>query len=85
MEVPELKAGFDSIVPYSDFIFGNEQEFLAFTKAENWKMTDLAQIATKIAKLPKVNKKRKRTVIVTQVKTTVYLAENILFSNARGR
>lgn len=66
MEVPEYKAAFDNMIPYADYIFGNEDEFISLAKAENWDYSDLSEIATKIARKPKVNKKRNRIVIVTQ-------------------
>jgi adenosine kinase len=51
--------------PYWDIIFGNETEAEAFSKANNFGTTDLKEIATKMAALPKANDKRSRIVIIT--------------------
>ncbi|EGD87790.1 hypothetical protein H112_04260 [Trichophyton rubrum D6] len=53
------------VLPYTDFIVGNEAEALAFAKSQEWDTEDLCEIAKKMAKLPKTNSKRARTVIVT--------------------
>jgi len=56
------------IIPYCDYIFGNETE--AATYAEHnglGKDMSIEQIASSISKLEKKNDKRPRTVIITQV------------------
>ncbi|KAM5444632.1 adenosine kinase [Microsporum ferrugineum] len=55
-----------SVLPYTDFIVGNEAEALSFAKSQDWTTEDIAEIAEKMAKLPKTNSKRARTVIITQ-------------------
>lgn len=55
-----------SVMPYVDFLFGNETEFAAFSKHQNFETEDLTEIALKAAALPKINKQRERTVVITQ-------------------
>lgn len=58
------------ILPYCDYIFGNETEAAAFAESNNIAETSIPEIAKALAKLPKVNLKRKRMVIITQVNLT---------------
>jgi adenosine kinase len=53
-------------IPYCDYVFGNETEAKAFAESSKWQETDIAQIALKIAALPKVNAARARSVVITQ-------------------
>jgi len=54
------------VMPYVDYLFGNESEYKAFAKKHNYEDDSPAATIVKIAALPKENKKRPRTVIVTQ-------------------
>jgi adenosine kinase len=65
MEVPPFKAFLTKILPYVDFLFGNETEAACFAKTEKWTETDIPSIAKKIAELPKEGSKP-RTVVITQ-------------------
>lgn len=66
--IPEFfKDQLAQIMPYTDFVFGNENE------AETWarvnglaKDTSIADIAKAISNIEKANKQRARTVIITQ-------------------
>ena len=53
-------------MPYTDYVVGNETEMAAYAESHSWGITDLVEIAKKIAKLPKKNEKQPRVVIVTQ-------------------
>ncbi|KAF3482426.1 adenosine kinase [Arthroderma uncinatum] len=55
-----------SVLPYTDYIVGNEAEALSFAESQKWETKDISEIAQKMAKLPKTNTKRGRTVIITQ-------------------
>jgi len=55
----------NQLMPYTDVIFGNEDEWAAFGKKSGWG-TDLSVILEKTAQLPKENKNRSRIVIATQ-------------------
>lgn len=54
------------VLPYCDYIFGNETEAATFAKEQNLGTEDLKEIALKIAALPKENDKRARVVVITQ-------------------
>jgi adenosine kinase len=54
------------ILPFCDFIFGNETEAAAFAENNGFDEKSIPEIAKLIAKLPKENKQRKRYVVITQ-------------------
>jgi len=54
-----------AIFPYTDIVFGNDDEFTSFGKKHDWG-TDLSEIAKRTSELPKDNTKRGRVVIVTR-------------------
>lgn len=53
-------------MPYIDILFGNEAEADALTKSLELGVSDIKEVALKVATLPKVNQNRKRIVIFTQ-------------------
>jgi adenosine kinase len=61
-----FKDALDSVMPYTDYILGNEAEAEAFSESHSWGITDIGEIAKKMATLPKKNPSRSRTVIITQ-------------------
>lgn len=65
-----------SVMPYIDILFGNENEGEALSQALELGTKDLKEIASKLAALPKENKKRDRVVIITQGPDPVLLCEN---------
>ena len=56
------------VLPYTDYVFGNETEAVAWAESQGHKYTtkDVAEIAKLLAKSPKKNQKRPRTVVFTQ-------------------
>mmetsp|Transcript_28968 Transcript_28968/g.55472 ORF Transcript_28968/g.55472 Transcript_28968/m.55472 type:complete len:350 (+) Transcript_28968:70-1119(+) len=66
MQVPPFKATLMAALPYMDFLFGNETEAQTFAESEGWETRDVSEIALKIAKMPKENGSRGRTVVFTQ-------------------
>lgn len=44
----------NAILPYVDVLFGNEQEAIAYAKANEWTESDLGQIAQKMSAIEKV-------------------------------
>ncbi|KAK2588986.1 hypothetical protein KPH14_001835 [Odynerus spinipes] len=62
--------------PYVDILFGNETELDAFAKANDFKTTDRKEIVLKIANMEKINKERKRIVVITQGSGPVLLAKD---------
>ena len=65
-----------SALPYIDVLFGNENEGEAIAQALELGTKDLKEIACKLAAFPKENKKRERTVIITQGPGPVLLCQN---------
>lgn len=63
-----------NVLPYADYLFGNEDEAREFAKMMNWNTTDVSEIAANCAKLPKENTKRPRTVVFTQGEKPVVIA-----------
>lgn len=53
-------------LPYVDILFGNETEMAQFGKDQGFEVESLEEIGLKIAALPKENKNRDRTVVITQ-------------------
>lgn len=68
-----------SALPYVDFVIANESEAAAYAETQGLSVdtTDVVAIAKEIAKLPKANNKRPRTVVFTQgTAPTVTVAYN---------
>ncbi|KAF2395958.1 adenosine kinase [Trichodelitschia bisporula] len=61
-----FKDPLDQTAPYWDYVIGNETEALAYAESHGLNTTDIKEIATALAKLPKKNTARPRTVIITQ-------------------
>lgn len=62
--------------PYVDILFGNETEADTFAKINNFNTTDRKQIALNIAKMEKINDRRKRIVVITQGAKAILLAKD---------
>jgi len=62
--------------PYIDILFGNESEAAKFGEVHNFGTSDLKEIAMKAAALPKNNKERSRTVIITQGADSIILCKD---------
>ena len=65
-EVPPFKKTLLELMPYVDFLFGNENESRAFAKSERWETEDVAEIALRVSRMQKANGCRPRTVVFTQ-------------------
>jgi adenosine kinase len=66
-----FKEKLDAVLPYTDYLFGNEEEAKIFAAAQGWETVDVPEIAAKASLLPKDNGNRKRTVVFTQGPHTV--------------
>ena len=55
-----------SVLPFTDIIFGNETEAAAYAEVNSLGTTEVAEIALKLAMLPKENGSKSRLVIITQ-------------------
>lgn len=65
-EVPPFKKTLTDLMPYVDYLFGNENEARAFAKSEGWETEDVEEIALRIARFGKASGVRPRTVVITQ-------------------
>lgn len=64
--IPQFfKEPLDASAPYWDYVIGNETEAEAYSQSHEWGITDLKEIAVRLAELPKKNKKRDRVAIIT--------------------
>jgi adenosine kinase len=72
MEVPPFKAAVDSLLPLTDFLFGNESEAATFGKVSGWGDISVKEVAEKIQKMPKEGKPR--YVVFTQGSTATVVA-----------
>lgn len=65
-EVPPFKKTLMDLMPYVDFLFGNENEARTFAKTEGWETEDVEEIALRVSRMSKNNGCRPRTVVFTQ-------------------
>lgn len=54
------------MIPYIDYLIGNETEALSYSEHHGWGLTDITEIAKKLTTLEKKNTQRPRVVIITQ-------------------
>ncbi|MCJ1403273.1 adenosine kinase [Xylographa trunciseda] len=65
--IPQFfKDQLDSVVPYCDYVIGNETETAAYAESHGLGGKSVSEIAAAIAGAEKVNKQRKRVVVITQ-------------------
>jgi pfkB family carbohydrate kinase len=65
--IPQFfKVQLEQVLPYCDFVIGNESEAAAWASAVGLANKDIPAIAKSIATLPKLNPSRPRTVVITQ-------------------
>lgn len=76
MQVPPFKEALTNLMPYVDFLFGNETEALTFAESEKWETKDIAEIASKISAFGKASGARGRCVVITQGKDPTIVAAN---------
>lgn len=55
-----------SVLPFTDIVFGNETEAAAYAESQSLGITDVKEIAKRIAMLPKENGSKSRLVVITQ-------------------
>ncbi|XP_050381273.1 adenosine kinase 2 [Argentina anserina] len=65
----------EKVLPYMDYVFGNETEARTFSKVHGWETDDVEQIALKISEWTKVGA-RKRITVITQGADPVVVAED---------
>uniref|UniRef100_A0A336M4V2 Adenosine kinase n=1 Tax=Culicoides sonorensis TaxID=179676 RepID=A0A336M4V2_CULSO len=72
-----FKEPLKAVLPYIDFLFGNESEALTFAKhCMDVETEDLKEIAMKISHLPKKNSNINRIVIITQGYLPIIVVHN---------
>jgi len=71
-----FKDQMSSVLPFTDVVFGNETEAAAYSEVHNLNTTDIAEIAMKIAMLPKENGSKSRLVVITQGEGPVIAVEH---------
>ncbi|KAK0621393.1 pfkB family carbohydrate kinase [Bombardia bombarda] len=65
--IPQFfKDPLDASAPFWDYVIGNETEAAAYAESHGLATTDVKEIATALANLPKANAQRKRVAIITQ-------------------
>eukprot|EP00921_Rhytidocystis_pertsovi_P004733 GHVQ01008214.1.p1 GENE.GHVQ01008214.1~~GHVQ01008214.1.p1 ORF type:complete len:368 (-),score=44.46 GHVQ01008214.1:184-1287(-) len=82
--IPEFfKDPLSRVLPYADFVFGNESEFLQFGNINGYNTTNLEEIAGKMVQLPKANSRKSRVVVVTQGSDPTIVASNWMGSGVK--
>ncbi|CAN6484667.1 unnamed protein product [Victoria cruziana] len=66
----------EKVLPYVDYVFGNETEARTFSRVHGWETDNVEEIALKIAALPKASETYKRVVVITQGADPVVVAED---------
>ncbi|RDX91182.1 Adenosine kinase 2, partial [Mucuna pruriens] len=66
----------EKVLPYMDFVFGNETEARIFSKVHGWETDKVEEIALKISQWPKASGTRKRITVITQGADPVCIAED---------
>merc|ERR1712080_112412 len=65
-----------SVLPFADIVFGNETEAATYAEVHCPEVKDVAEIAKRIAMLPKENGSKSRLVIITQGSDPVIVVEH---------
>ncbi len=80
LSAPFLSAVFKdqmhSVLPYADIVFGNESEAAAFAEANEFAGASVAEVALKIAALPKASGTHGRVVVITQGSESTIVAKD---------
>ncbi|KAG4959554.1 hypothetical protein JHK87_036187 [Glycine soja] len=71
-----FKDALNKVLPYMDYVFGNETEARTFSKAQGWETDNVEEIALKISQLPKASETHKRITVITQGADPVCVAED---------
>ncbi|KAM0949869.1 putative adenosine kinase [Dioscorea sansibarensis] len=66
----------EKVLPYVDYLFGNETEARTFSKVRGWETENIEEIALKISALPKASGTHKRITVITQGSDPVVVAED---------
>lgn len=61
-----FKTQMHDVLPYADFVFGNESEAASFAESNGFAGATVEDVALRIAAMPKANAARGRVVVITQ-------------------
>ena len=70
-----FKEQMHAVLPFTDYVFGNESEAAAYAEANGFAGASVAETALKIAALPKASGTRGRTVVITQGAEATVIAQ----------
>ncbi|KAK4790159.1 hypothetical protein SAY86_017463 [Trapa natans] len=71
-----FKEALEKVLPFMDFVFGNETEARTYAKVHGWETDSVEEIALKICQWPKASEARKRITVITQGADPVVVAED---------
>lgn len=71
----------DRVLPYVDLLFGNEQEAEAYSKAHDWGITDVIEIAKRLETIDKVGRV---SLLGCQSNTTIQLGQHQTLESSRN-
>ncbi|KAK4743233.1 hypothetical protein SAY87_001234 [Trapa incisa] len=71
-----FKEALEKVLPFMDFVFGNETEARTFAKVHGWETDSVEEIALKICQWPKASEAHKRITVITQGADPVVVAED---------
>ncbi|GMH09809.1 hypothetical protein Nepgr_011650 [Nepenthes gracilis] len=66
----------EKVLPYMDFVFGNETEARTFSNVHGWETDNVEEIAIKISQFTKATGTHKRITVITQGADPVVVAED---------
>ncbi|KAL9257365.1 Adenosine kinase 2-like protein [Drosera capensis] len=66
----------EKVLPYIDYVFGNETEARTFSKVHGWETDNVEEITIKISQWPKASGTHKRITVITQGADPVVVAED---------
>ncbi|KAL5699844.1 adenosine kinase [Ranunculus cassubicifolius] len=66
----------EKVLPYMDFVFGNETEARTFSRVHGLETENVEEIAVKISQLPKASGTHKRITVITQGADPVVVAQD---------
>ncbi|XP_050210337.1 adenosine kinase 2 [Mercurialis annua] len=71
-----FKDALEKVLPYMDYVFGNETEAKTFAKVHGWETENVEEIAIKISQWAKASGTHKRITVITQGADPVVVAED---------
>ncbi|RKO85730.1 Ribokinase-like protein [Blyttiomyces helicus] len=66
----------DELLPYIDIVVGNEREAQSYADVKLWGFKDVAEMALKVAALPKVSEMHPRLLVLTQAASDTFVVQS---------